>query len=86
MPDALHQLCNGAYCEETPPRPCGPPLSRALAALVEGGSRCKCPMLFTSFAVALTVKRLLPGPPGHPSSGHSLHSLKEGVADAETAK
>ena len=27
-----------AYGEETPPRPCGPPLLRALATLIEGGS------------------------------------------------
>ena len=37
-PDALHQLRDGAHGEETPPRPYGPPLLRALATLIEGGS------------------------------------------------
>ena len=31
-------LVGTAYGDETPPRPCGPPLLRALATLVEGGS------------------------------------------------
>ncbi len=33
----------------------------------------------TVWLALLTVKRLLPGPTGRPSSGHSLRSLKEGV-------
>ncbi len=37
-PDVLHLLCEGAHGEETAPGPCGPPLLRALATLVEGGS------------------------------------------------
>ena len=73
-------------------RPYVPPLLRALATLVEGGSedddcalwlcwhsggalcpgRVSPPMFITSLAVALTVKRLLPGPTGHPSSGRAF--------------
>ena len=71
------------------PRPYGPPLLRAIATLIEGGSAddaetaqwlcwhsgdalcpgsggVSLPMLITSFAMALTVKRLLPGPAGPP--------------------
>ena len=40
LPDrAAHWLAGAAYGEETPPRPYGPPLLRALATLVEGGVR-----------------------------------------------
>ena len=35
---AGHWFVGTPYGEETPPRPYGPPLLRALATLVEGGS------------------------------------------------